>query len=72
MRDLQGLLRINGLSVHQIEHSGVPYVGLDFECAWDPELGVGALLHGTRTVEIGGVETACLLWITTGDANANS
>ena len=64
-RDLIGLHSVN---VHQISKGGVPYVGLEFGCMWDPEHGLGILMHGTRVVEVGGADTAILLWIARQDA----
>jgi len=59
-RDLIGLQAIN---IHQVEKDGIPYAGFEFGCTWDEEHGLGVLMHGTRTVEIGGADTAILLWI---------
>lgn len=41
----------------------LPYFGITFRCTWDEEHGAGVLMHGTRVVEIGGVDTAILLWM---------
>ena len=64
-RDLLGL---GTLTVHQLEHEGLPYVGLLLGCEWDAEHGLGALLHGTRVVAIGGADTAIYLWMAEQDA----
>jgi hypothetical protein len=64
-RTLIGLVSIN---VHQLEKGGVPYVGFELGCMWDNEHGLGVLMHGTRVVEIGGADTAILLWIARRDA----
>jgi len=32
------------------------YAGFEFGCTWDEEYGLGVLMHGTRTVEIGGAD----------------
>lgn len=65
-RELMGL---HCLHVHQIEKGGFPYVGFEFGCTWDGEHGLGVLMHGTRVVEIGGADTAILLWIAERDAS---
>ena len=67
-RDLIGLHAVN---IHQVEKGGIPYVGFEFGCTWDEEQGLGILMHGTRTVEIGGADTAILLWIAKEDAGLN-
>jgi hypothetical protein len=64
-RDLIGL---GTMTVHVLQTGGVPYVGLELGCTWDEERGLGCLLHGTRIVAMGGVDTAILLWIAERDA----
>jgi hypothetical protein len=66
--DFKSIIGLHGVNVHQIERQGLPYVGLEFGCSWDGEHGLGALMHGTRVVEIGGADTAILLWIAEKDA----
>lgn len=67
---LYKLIDLIGVMVHQIDRSGVPYVGLEFDCSWDPEHGAGVLMNGTRVVETGGADTAMLLWIAENDRDA--
>jgi len=62
------LIRLRSLNVHPLSKRGVPYVGLEFACTWDNEHGLGALMHGERVVELGGADTAILLWIAKRDA----
>lgn len=64
-RDLIGLHTVH---VHQISKDGLPYVGLEFGCTWDPEHGLGILMRGTRVVAVGGADTAFTLWIAREDA----
>jgi hypothetical protein len=64
-RELIGLHAIN---IHQVKKDGIPYVGFEFGCTWDEEQGLGILMQGTRTVEIGGADTAMLLWLAKADA----
>jgi len=71
VRDVEGfrpLIGLHSLYVHQIEKAGRPYVGFGFGCTWDVEHGLGVLMHGKRVVEIGGADTAFLLWIAEKDA----
>jgi len=42
-----------------VEKDGIPYVGFEFGCTWDEEHGLGVLMHGTRTVEIGDTAMDC-------------
>jgi hypothetical protein len=67
----RSLIGLHSLNVHQLEHGGLPYVGFEFGCTWDGEHGLGILMHGTRVVEIGGADTAILLWIAERDAGKN-
>lgn len=60
---LKDLFRISGLNVHQIEQDGRPFIGIELGCDWETEHGVGILLHGDQPLEIGGGDTAILLWI---------
>jgi len=70
--DFKGIIGLHGVNVHPIDHQGLPYVGLEFGCSWDREHGLGVLMHGTRVVEIGGADTAILLWIAEKDAGIES
>jgi len=66
--DFRALIGLSSVNVHQVQKDGVPYVGFEFGCTWDEEHGLGVLMHGTRTVEIGGADTAITLWIAEKDA----
>ena len=66
--DLRALIGLSSVNVHQVQKDGVPYVGFEFGCTWDEEHGLGILMHGTRTVQIGGADTAILLWIAAEDS----
>jgi hypothetical protein len=66
--DLRALIGLTSINVHQVQTDGIPYVGFEFGCTWDEEHGLGILMHGTRTVQIGGADTAFLLWIAEQDA----
>lgn len=66
--DLRSLIGLSSVNVHQVLKDGIPYVGFEFVCTWDEEHGLGVLMHGTRTIQIGGADTAILLWIAEHDA----
>ena len=66
--DLHSLIGLSSVNVHQVQKNGIPYAGFEFGCTWDEEHGLGVLMHGTRTVQIGGADTAILLWIAEEDA----
>jgi uncharacterized protein DUF6985 len=68
VNDFRSMIGLHSVNVHPISRDGVPYVGFEFGCSWDDEHGLGVLMHGTRTVEIGGADTAILLWIAKRDA----
>lgn len=61
--DLKALIGLRAMNVHQVQKDGIPYLGFVFDCSWDEEHGLGILMHGTRAVQIGGADTAILLWI---------
>lgn len=66
--ELKSLISIESIYVHQISKDGKPYVGFEGTCPWDDEHGLGALMHDTRIVEVGGADTAGLLWIAEEDS----
>jgi hypothetical protein len=70
--DLRALIGLSSINVHQLQKDGIPYVGFEFGCSWDEEHGLGVLMHGMRTVQIGGADTAILLWIAERDAEKSS
>jgi len=47
---------------------GLTYVGLSFHAKWEPEHGLGVLVHGRRVVEVGGADTSFLEWNAENDA----
>lgn len=63
IEDFRDLIGLHAVNIHQVQKGGIPYAGFEFGCTWDEEQGLGVLMHGTRTVEIGGADTAILLWI---------
>ncbi|MEW8346749.1 MAG: hypothetical protein AB2687_00430 [Candidatus Thiodiazotropha taylori] len=66
--DFRNLIGLHSVNVHPLQKDGMPYIGFEFGCTWDPEHGLGVLMHGNRVVEIGGADTAILLWIAEKDA----
>ena len=55
---------LNKVYLHPILREGRLYVGFSFEDPkGDIEHGLGVLLNGERVVEVGGADTAFLLWI---------
>jgi hypothetical protein len=66
--DLRGLIGLHAVNIHPVVKDGIPYVGFELGCNWDDEHGLGILVHGTRTVEIGGADSAILQWVAERDA----
>lgn len=62
------LIGLHTVNIHPLTKNHIPYFGLEFGCEWDEEHGMGALMHGSKMVEIGGADTAILLWIAQRDA----
>ena len=60
---LKKLTGISAINVHQISADGKPFIGVELGCTWDEEGGVGILLHGSTPLEVGGADTAILLWV---------
>ncbi|WP_407492380.1 DUF6985 domain-containing protein [Pseudooceanicola sp. MF1-13] len=61
--ELSSVIALREVFVHQLQTGGAPYIGFRFHCEWDPEHGLGVLMHGLRVVDMGGADTAFLLWI---------
>jgi len=56
--DLRPLVRATYITMHDATRGGLPYIGILFDCTWDPEHGTGALLNGLRLVAAGEAEHA--------------
>ena len=69
--DFRKLIGLYGVNLHPLQKDGLPYLGFEFGCTWDVEHGLGVLMHGTRVVEVGGADTAILLWIAERDAGVD-
>lgn len=65
--DLNAMLELSSINVHQIVKAKHAYVGLSFSCSWDREHGFGVMLHKRRVVSAGGADHAILEWIATRD-----
>lgn len=68
VEDLKKLMCLQSVNIHQVSRDGVPYIGFELGCAWDREHGLGVLMHGERVIEVGGADTAILLWLARKDA----
>lgn len=56
--DLDPLLPLVAVHLHDRSKGGRAYVGFEMECPWDPEHGLGVTLHGTRVVAVGSADVA--------------
>lgn len=66
--DLKQNCGLYSVYLHQLIHSGLPYIGYELGCTWEEEHGLGVLMHGTRLVAIGDADTALHLWVAQKDA----
>jgi hypothetical protein len=60
---LRALIGLSSVNIHALMTDDVPYIGFEFGCRWDEEHGCGVLMRGTRVVEVGGADSALLLWM---------
>jgi hypothetical protein len=60
--EFRNLLGLNSVYIHPPMEEGRPFAGFLFGCSWDSEHGLGALMHGTSVVELGGADTAFNFW----------
>jgi hypothetical protein len=61
--DFRRLIGLSAINIHPLMTGDAPYLGFEFGCRWDQEHGCGILMQGTRFVDVGGADTAILLWI---------
>jgi hypothetical protein len=54
---------LQGLFVHPVVNNGLAYLGFSFNARWEPEHGVGVMVHDGRIVEVGGADVAFLTWV---------
>lgn len=66
--ELRRLIGLHQVHIHALELNSIPYIGLEFGCSWDPEHGLGILMHGTRVVRVGGADTSILVWMAEDDS----
>jgi hypothetical protein len=62
-RTLRKHVELRSVHFHDAVRGRTPYLGYELRCSWDDEHGLGAMMHGTRLVELGGADTAILEWI---------
>ena len=55
---LKNILTLCRVYFHPFHREGRPYLGLEFECDWDPEHACGVMLHGNEVRECGMSGTA--------------
>lgn len=63
LNEIKSIVGIVTIHVHQVSKNGIPYIGIELGCDWDEEHGAGILLHGSTPLEVGGADTAFLLWM---------
>ena len=68
--ELARLLRPVTVVLHDQCWDGLPYVGVEFRCTWDPKFGFGVMLWEDQIVAMGGAETAILSSIARKDLDA--
>ena len=66
--DLLPLLSHPMIYMIPVDGGSAPYVGVELSCAWDDEHGLGAMMHGTRAIEVAGADTAFAVWLAERDA----
>jgi hypothetical protein len=72
VEDLKTVIGLHSVNIHQVYRDELPYIGFEFGCNWEEEHGLGVLMHGTQVVEIGGADTAILLWLAKQHAQAGA
>lgn len=68
--DIKSVVGVVSVNIHQVAKNGIPFIGVEMGCNWEEEHGLGFLLHGSKIVEVGGADTAILLWLAQKHVNA--
>lgn len=63
IEDLKSLIKPQKVYIMDIEMESIAYCGIDFQCRWDDEHGLGIMFHKSRIVKVGGSDTAFMTWI---------
>lgn len=63
IEDLKKLVNPKKIYIMDVETDNMAYFGIEFQCRWDEEHGVGLMFHKNRVVKIGGADTAFMTWI---------
>ncbi len=58
VEQLHRMVDLSFVHVYPQSRAGLPYLGFELECNWDPEHGCGLLLHGAEVLDVGGAESA--------------
>ncbi|CAH0532673.1 hypothetical protein VST7929_00514 [Vibrio stylophorae] len=53
---------IEAFYIHPLSFQGVPYLGVQCTCRWEPELGLGLCCYGTEVLSVGQSFEAFVRW----------
>lgn len=62
IEELMQVVEVSSINIHPLEKKGIPFIGVELNCPWDDEHGLGILLWGDKVLKIGQGDTAILLW----------
>lgn len=62
-KDLLKLINLSNVYLINEYKDGIAYLGLEFECTWDDEHGLGVMMYKDRVVDIGHNDVATTSWI---------
>jgi len=54
--EIMPLLRPSMIYLNSLDGGELPYVGIDMNCDWDPEHGLGLMFHGLEIVDVSGTQ----------------
>ena len=63
IEDLKKLIKPQKIYIMDVETDNIAYCGIEFQCRWDEEHGLGLMIHKSRIVKVGGADTAFMTWI---------
>ena len=68
--ELTGLIRPEHIFFMNVEKEDTAYIGVQFHCSWDPEEGLGVMIHKERVVHIGSRKDIYQNWIAENDRDS--
>ncbi|MDF1697815.1 MAG: hypothetical protein P1U56_18350 [Saprospiraceae bacterium] len=57
-KDIEKIISVHSIYIDAFHKNGIAYIGIEGDCLWDEEHGIGLVIHKDRVVQFGGAEEA--------------